>query len=168
MLLIIRNLREIADHCRKGGNLPPERATWLAQSLESFLSHGCRSVDEALGLRFARGGVPWWIEEGMRSRDAALRNLAGRFCSGESITAQAATIRTLSMRFAAGNWRFDRTQRDMPPHYAGTPKEYLWLAFKSGAPMPLGARRLRSILSIRPWRVRKPIDGRDIEMVLRA
>jgi hypothetical protein len=35
----------------------------------------------------------------------------------------------------------------MPPAYAGTPKEFLWQAFQSGAPMPLGERQLRNIVA---------------------
>jgi hypothetical protein len=52
----------------------------------------------------------------------------------------------MSERFAAANWTADRGEYGMPDRYRGTPKEYLWLAFKSGAAMPLGERRLRSIL----------------------
>jgi hypothetical protein len=35
----------------------------------------------------------------------------------------------------------------MPVDYAGTAHEQLWLAFKSGAAMPLGERQLRTILA---------------------
>jgi hypothetical protein len=34
----------------------------------------------------------------------------------------------------------------MPAEYPGSPAEFLWIAFKSGAPMPLGERHMRSIL----------------------
>ena len=50
-------------------------------------------------------------------------------------------------RYAASTWRFDRNNDDMPAHYAGTPKECLWRAFKSSAPMPIGERQLRNILA---------------------
>ncbi len=168
MLLIIRNLREIAEHCRKGGVLPADHAQWLADSLNAFLNHGCHSMDEALGLRFARGGVRWWIEEGMRSRDAALRELAARFYPGKSTTAQAVTIRTMARRFAASNWRIDKLRDEMPAHYAGTPKEYLWSAFKSGARMPLGERRLRIILACRQPRRRTPAGDACKDQILIA
>jgi hypothetical protein len=35
----------------------------------------------------------------------------------------------------------------MPAHYRATPKEYLWRAFKSQAPVPIGERQLRNILT---------------------
>jgi hypothetical protein len=34
----------------------------------------------------------------------------------------------------------------MPPRYRGTEREFVWRAFKSGAPMPLGERQLRNIV----------------------
>jgi hypothetical protein len=147
MLLVIKNLREIAQLARTGGALPPELGLWLERSLREFLDHRCHSLDEAVGLRFAKGGVPWWLEEGMRARDSALRELAARFLGGLSTTARAARIHTWSERYAAANWPADRVQEEMPRNYAGTAKEWLWRAFKSGAPMPLGERRLRSILA---------------------
>ncbi|HEY7610895.1 MAG TPA: hypothetical protein VIF14_16825 [Alphaproteobacteria bacterium] len=146
MLLVIRNLREVAERFRDGTALPQDLALWLEQSLRDFLDHRCRSVDEALGLRFAKGGVPWWLEEGMRVRDAALRALAERFYANESTSARAAQILALSDRYAAANWPADSRRAEMPARYEATPKQYLWHAFKSGAPMPLGERRLRSIL----------------------
>lgn len=150
MLSAIRQLRTIVECFRAGIELPDELAEWLERSLREFLDRRCSSVDEALGLRFAKGGVPWWLEEGMRIRDAALRTLADRFLAHESVSGRAAQIHALSQRFAAANWPLDRQQPDMPDRYRGTPKEYLWHAFKSGAPMPLGERRLRSILAGSP------------------
>lgn len=147
MLLAIKQLREIVECIQMGADLPENLADWLEQALRDFLDHRCTSVDEALGLRFAKGGVPWWLEEGMRVRDAALRTLADRFLSHESVSGRSARIHALSVRFAAANWPLDRTAAAMPDRYLGTPKEYLWHAFKSGAPMPLGERRLRSILA---------------------
>ena len=147
MLLVIKQLREIVECIHAGAELPEELADWLERSLREFLDHRCSSVDEALGLRFAKGGVPWWLEEAMRVRDAALRTLADRFLSHESVSGRAIQIHALSLRFAAANWQLDRDAAAMPERYLGTPKEYFWHAFKSGAPMPLGERRLRSILA---------------------
>jgi hypothetical protein len=146
MLSVIRNLRSIADHCRSGRPLPPELTRWLGDALDAFLEHTAPTVDSALGLQFAKGGVPWWREEGMRIRDAALRDMADRFCAEKSVSAQAAFIRRLAQHYAATCWPYDRRYREMPPYYLGTTKQLLWLAFKSGASMPLGERRLRSIL----------------------
>ena len=146
MMDTINRLRSIATMCQKGIPLPPTLAAWLGLSLTAFLEHRCSSVDQALGLRFAPGGVPWWLEEGMRCRDAALREIARRYVPNEVISAQAAHIARLSRRFEVSCWRVDKLQSAMPAHYVGTPKELLWVAFKSGARMPLGDRRLRSIL----------------------
>jgi len=44
------------------------------------------------------------------------------------------------------NWPRDRTRTRIPARYRDTPEEYLWAAFKSGAPMPLTQRELRRIL----------------------
>ena len=76
MLLVIQKLREIADYIAADIAVPEELALWLEHSLREFLEHRSTSVDEALGLRFPKGGVPWWIEEGMRRRDSALQALA--------------------------------------------------------------------------------------------
>ena len=63
---------------------------------------------------------------------------------------QAQEIWTAARRYAASTWRFDRDNDAMPAHYAGTSKECLWRAFKSRAPMPIGERQLRNILTPRP------------------
>lgn len=147
MLHIIKKLREICDYIEAGLALPEELASWLETSLREYLEHRSSSVDDALGLHSAKGGVPWWLEEGMRRRDGALRALAARFLDSETVNAKAIQISLLAQRFAAANWRQDRDLAEMPARYQGTVKEYLWIAFKSGAPMPLGARRLRTILA---------------------
>lgn len=43
-------------------------------------------------------------------------------------------------------WPMDRMLDRMPERYAGTPKEQLWRAFRSGAKMPVSERRLRTLL----------------------
>ncbi len=53
----------------------------------------------------------------------------------------------MAARYAASAWRHDRKRGEMPRQYQGTVKECLWLAFASGAPMPLCERQLRRILS---------------------
>jgi hypothetical protein len=37
----------------------------------------------------------------------------------------------------------------MPTEHGGKPRELLWRAFKSGAPMPIGERQLRHIMGNR-------------------
>jgi hypothetical protein len=146
MLVTIEALDDIARRCLAGEGLSGEQMSWLGKSLGNFLAHRCHSIDEALGLKWGRGGVPWWLEKAIRRRDAALRELAHRFFGELSVSAQARAIRTLSIRYAAAAWRFDKQLEAPPARYAGTPQEWLWHAFASDAPMPIGERQLRYIL----------------------
>lgn len=147
MLSTIHHLREIARRCMLGQPLTDDQSRWLGASLQQFLTHRAPSVDDAFGLRNPRGGVPWWLEEAMRARDTALRDLSCLHCAAKTVSARANHIRTLAIRYAASAWRFDRDHEQMPAHYLGTPMELLWRAFKSGAPMPIGERQLRNILA---------------------
>ena len=146
MLSSINNLREIARRCQIGEPLGEELADWLAGALQKYLSQGCRTIEEALNLRFPQGGIPWWREEAIRKRDGAIRDLAERFHSHLLLCAKAREICSMAARYAASSWRFDRGGDAMPSHYAGTANELLWHAFKSGATMPIGERQLRNIL----------------------
>jgi hypothetical protein len=87
------------------------------------------------------------MEEAIRTRDAALRELAERFHAERSVSRQAQEIRLRALRYAASAWRFDRERDAMPERYRGTPTECLWRALKSGAAMPISERQLRSILA---------------------
>lgn len=144
MLTTIESLRAVCRRCLDDSD---DQLRWLGRSLNEFLAHRCQTVDEALGLRFARGGVPWWREEAIRKRDAALRELAARCFAGLPVTAQARQVRMAAVRYAASAWRFDRGRPAMPPHYADSAHEWLWQAFSAGAPMPLGERQLRHVLA---------------------
>ena len=148
MLPTIERLRVIARRCVTGEPLGSDLGQWLGDSLQAFLSHRQHSLDAALGLRWAKGGVPWWLEEAIRERDRALRELASRFFDGLSTAAQAKRIRMLSLRYGASAWRQERNCAKPPSEIGGTPKEWLWRAFKSGAAMPLGERQLRNILAL--------------------
>jgi hypothetical protein len=146
MLASIDNMRTVARLCQSGEPLPDDLASWLAASLQSYLERRAESLNDAFGLRNARGGVPWRMEASIRLRDVALRQLAAHHLTALSRSAQAVRIRELSTRYEASNWRFDRSREAMPPAYEGTPHAWLWRAFKSGAAMPLGLRQLRTIL----------------------
>jgi len=146
----INNLRMVTDLCRAGQPLPIDLAIWLADALDAYLDQRGISLDDAFRLRSCRGGVPWYIEEGIRKRDSALRQLCGRHFRESTVAAQASLIHRLSLRYATSSWRFDRERETMPEHYAGTPNEFLWLAFKSGAIMPVCTRQLRTILNCGP------------------
>jgi len=141
------NLREIARVCQMGEPLPASLAFWLSKSLETFLGQDCDSLNEAFGLRNKKGGVSWRWAANIQARDEALYNLAARHFAHLSASSQAAEIHKAALRYATSRWRFDRETETMNSDYRGTPKEFLWLAFKSGATMPLCQRRLRTILA---------------------
>lgn len=147
MLATIESLRDIRRRCMDREPLSREQSEWLGRALAAFLDHRSPTVDAALGLAFPRGGVPWWLEEAMRKRNAALRALAAACFPDHCPSAQSERVWEMTHRYAASAWRFDSHRADMPAHYAGTPKQYLWQAFVSGAAMPLGKRQLRSILA---------------------
>ncbi len=147
MLPEIENLREIARCCQAGEPLDGDLSRWLGSSLDDFLSQRRSSLGEAFGLRGAQGGVPWWLEDAIRKRNAALRGLAERLCIDDSTTALARKVHRLTLRYAGTSWNRDRRCDAMPRAYAGTPKACLWRAFKSGAAMPVCERQLRSILA---------------------
>ena len=147
MLQAIDTQREIKQRCIDAQPLDVNQSEWLGSALAHFLDHRRTSLDDALGLRFGQGGMPWWREEANRARDAALRNLAQTYLRGLSKSAQAKQIAQLSLRYAASAWRLDQGSEDMPAHYEDTIKHPLWLAFRSGATMPIGERQLRNILT---------------------
>jgi hypothetical protein len=132
MLMEIDKLRRIAECCLSGRMLDNELSSWLGRSLEAYLAREVSSLEAALGLRFAKGGVPWWLEERIRQRDEALRGLARRYFGAVSVTERAREIHRLARRYAASAWRFDSEAADMPDGYQGTVKEWLWEG-RSGA-----------------------------------
>ena len=147
MLGSIEVLKEIRESCLKNHPLTRKQHQWLGQSLDAFLTQRCESLRQAFGIQQDRGGVPWWLEMALRTRDSELRLLAERFFSEMNLTAKSRAIETLARRYAASAWRFDRERADMPATYEGTVRECLWRAFKSGAHMPVSQRHLRSLLA---------------------
>ncbi len=146
MSVTIERLREISELCQRGEPLDDELAVWFGHCLRQFLERGAATFEEAFGLPSCRGGMPWWKEARVRQRDAALRDLARSLPEDLSVGARAREIHTRAVRYAASAWRIDRRADAMPRAYAGTPREFLWRAFRSGAPMPLGERQLRNII----------------------
>ena len=143
----IDKLRQVMDRCLDGKPLDGDLADWLGKAIDGYLTRQYRTFEEAFGLIFPRGGIPWWREEANRTRDAALRSFAETFLGEKSLGLQAQEIRSASTRYGASVWRFDQENEEMPARYAGTPKECLWRAFKSGAQMPIGERQLQNILA---------------------
>lgn len=142
----VEKLREISRRCRAGEPIDANLLQWLGGALAAFLEQNSASLEEAMGLRYGRGGMPWWREEATRRRDTALRKVADIFFADLGICARSREIAVLARRYAASTWRFDSAQDEMPPIYRGTPREGLWDAFKSGAAMPLGERQIRNIV----------------------
>jgi hypothetical protein len=101
MLPEVKKLREIVRCCQAGVPLDGELRRWLATSLQNFLDHRFLSVHDALGLHAPKGGVPWWLGEGLRERNAALREMAERFYPTASASRQACLIRAAALHYAA-------------------------------------------------------------------
>jgi hypothetical protein len=114
-------------------SLPQELALWLERAL------GAAGARRSAGS----GGWPGAAEE---ARDTVLRALAQRFYPFVPVSTQAARIQALAETYAFVNWPRDRVHTQIPARYRGAPEEYLWAAFKSGAPMPVPRRELRRIL----------------------
>jgi len=142
----IETLDAIRSHCVRGAPLPIELRGWLAEALRRYLEQDCENLNEAFGIIQARGGVPWRRERAIRARDTALRELYRRFLGDASIGERARLVAQLSRRYAMTCWPRDCARKAMPDQYRGTPKEYLWRAFKSRAKMPVTERHLRSVL----------------------
>src|SRR5438874_5649529 len=101
MLQSIDNMRTLAELCRAGEPLPGTLASWLASSLQAFLDQRSPSLNDAFGVRNARGGIPWRMEASIRVRDAALRSLSKAHMTGQTISAQPERSHALSSRKAA-------------------------------------------------------------------
>jgi hypothetical protein len=148
MSLSVERLRTIQEIIRTGGAMPADLARWVQSGLDRFLKRQARDLDDAFGLYMGQGGVPWWREEAIARRDEALRRFAAASREAPAgITARARFVAQAIRRYGSSAWLLER-EHDAPPATApGTPREFLWRAFKSGAPMPLGERQLRTILS---------------------
>lgn len=142
----IKNLHSIQNRCAANMPLTPDLQSWLAESLDRFLAHDCENLNAAFGVVQGHGGVPWWREDAIRKRDAALRALSGAHYGNLSVYSRAKAIASVSGRYQTTCWPRDQHSEQMPERYRGTPKEHLWHAFKSEAKMPVSERRLRTLL----------------------
>ncbi len=142
----VRRLRQLRASCTGERPLDPALARWLGHSIDLYLERKSASLEAALGLARAPGGLAWWRAEALQARDTALRMLAGNHFGSLSPTAQAREIALAARRYGASTWRFDRVLASLPPDCTGTPRGFLFQACRSGAPMPLGERQIRNIL----------------------
>lgn len=147
MLANIETLKSIGRECEAGRPLRADHRFWLAESINRYLENHCANLNEAFGIVHDRGGVPWWREEGIRVRDRALRELARRFYPEGSAYSRVKAIAAVCNRYHTTCWPRDRQFSEMPVHYRGTAKAYLWKAFRSKAKMPISERHLRNLLS---------------------
>ena len=147
MLSPIHALDEVCRACARNEPMPEDLRDWLAASLARFLEHGCENLNEAFGIRQGHGGIPWWRERAIRTRDEALRDLSAARLGHLSLSVRAQEVHALATRYACTSWPRDRDRDEMPERYAGTAMEYIWRAFKSGAKMPVSRRHLRNLLT---------------------
>lgn len=143
----IHALDEVCRVCASNEPMPEDLRDWLATSLSRFLEHGCENLNEAFGIQQGHGGIPWWRERAIRTRDEALRGISKTYLGELSVSARAEEIHAMATRYASTNWARDSRGDDMPARYAGTPMRYIWRAFKSGAKMPVTRRHLRNLLA---------------------
>jgi hypothetical protein len=147
--VVLQNIETLQSiHTRCAANLPltPDLRDWLAESLGRYLAHDCDNLNIAFGVIQGHGGVPWWREDAIRKRDAALRALSREHFNGMSVYGRAKAIAEISRRYETTCWPRDQLSEQMPDQYRGTQKEHLWQAFKSKAKMPVSERRLRTLL----------------------
>ena len=146
MLQTINLLDEISRRCILGNALDRDQALWLGDALRRFLTRQSPTIEDAFGLRSARGGVQWRQELAIRRRNAALVELGRRQLSCRSASALVKAVHTMCVRYAASKWQLDRDCAVLPTAYSGLPLEFLWKAFSAGAPMPISRRQLLNIL----------------------
>jgi hypothetical protein len=154
-------LNDIGHRCLAGETLTRDQIKWLGDSIAAFLDRNHSTIDEAMGLQAGRGGAASLRAQAIRNRDAALRELAGRYYPGLHLSAQARTIRMLTIHYGGMGWRRDRQLTAPPPYYADAPHELLWRAFAAGASLPISERRLRTILLPPAKPATKPVARRD-------
>ena len=97
-------LHDLHVCCTARRPLSPELREWLQASLARYLDHDCDTLNEAFGLIQGHGGVPWWLERGIRQRDEALRALALRYYPDDTAYARAKAV---AIAFGVSRKRFE-------------------------------------------------------------
>ena len=142
-------LRRLADRGR-AGELGAD-GVQLAAGLDCYFERARLGVtlEEALGVKPAPGGDPFWQVEDRWHRDCLLWEYAKKFLPGGS--AAAGELGDELRRYNRGAWARDRRQPEMPAAYAGRPRELLFRAFRAtelfAGSMPMSRKRLAVILA---------------------
>ena len=123
--------------------------TWLLPRLENYLTnapHGT-TLDEALDLTVAPGGLPWWRQEELDQRNVAFRDLAKKHFGNLDLNGQADEILRAARRYRGGRWRFDRSTEFNSKKYADLRSQLLYEAFWHGdGDVPDSKRQICRIL----------------------
>ena len=122
-------LRRLADRGR-AGELGAD-GVQLAAGLDCYFERARLGVtlEEALGVKPAPGGDPFWQVEDRWHRDCLLWEYAKKFLPGGSAAAD--ELGNELRRYNRGAWARDRRQPEMPAAYAGRPRELLFRAFRA-------------------------------------
>ena len=128
----------------RAGTLSRDDALRVAEQIELYLMKPREvTLDEAFGVKPGDGGEHWLTTEARDRRASALRSYCSHFSA--SVMALVDAVRQYRPRWQAR----DRRLSEMPAAYRGTPREFLFAAFRENAllgDMPGSAKQLRRII----------------------
>jgi hypothetical protein len=130
------------------GQLTEAERLAVAERVRCYLAqaHTGLSLEEAFGLSVGPGGEPWYTRDRRVRRDGELRALVRRFGAPDrSLRDRALWLQHLVRRYEANAWPRDRSASEMPEHYLGTEREYLYRAF-AACTVPTSEKQLWNIL----------------------
>lgn len=141
--LAVARLRRIKAAAAAGQPLDPDDAAWLAAGLENYLGAACRgaTLDQTLEVTALPFAAPWWEQQGLIDRRAALRELSRLLARG-SASGTAKAIATAAADYAAGRWPALAARPGPPAEDIGRPEEIFWRLHASGCRWPLAWRQI--------------------------